>query len=237
MACLLHCLKQCWLNDARYVLFPTLCIVWVPALVLIFTRSRAKSASSQEPISMETNTNAVRMQPNIYAGSREFDGPQTEGNTNSGYYTEIPDLAVDDQVDSRPGKVSETNSARGTKYTGNYEEIDDIHRDPPKVGNYEEIPDIMTNLPSGKNDVTDGSLQEGNHDTTKPEDIAHNLYDNNKGEEPQNRDSLFDKTRSKPISIVKSGDEIVVMDNDIYTGGTVENDDIDKDIWGGQYLW
>ena len=95
----------------------------------------------------------------------------------------------------------------------------------------------MTNLPSGKDDVTDESHSEGNHGTTKPGDIAHTLYDNNTGEEPQNRDSLFDQTRSKPISIVKSDDEIVVMENEIYMGGAVENDDVDKETWGGEHLW
>ena len=173
---------------------------------------------------METNTNAVRMQPNVYAGSRGFEDLPTEGSTNSGYYAEIQDLAVDDQANSKPGRVLEKNSDRGKRYTGNYEEIVDIHRNSPKVGNYEEIPDIVTNFPSAMDDVTDESIPEENHGTIKPDDIAHTLYDNNMGEEPQNRDSLFDNTRSKPISIVKSDDEIVVMDNDIYMGGTVEND-------------
>ena len=194
------------------------------ARVLIFYRSRAKSP--QESISLETNTNAIRMQPNVYAESKGFE----EGNTNSGYYEEIPDLAADDQGNSKHGKVLETNSIRGTKYAGDYEEIVDIHGNSPKVDNYEEIPDIVTNLPGGKDDVTDDSHSEGNHGTTKPNDIAHTLYDNKTSEEPQSRDSLFDKTRSKPISIVKSDDEIVVMDNEIYMGGAVEIDDVDKEI-------
>ena len=174
---------------------------------------------------METNTNAIRMQPNVYADSNGFE----EGNTNSGYYTEIPDLAVDDQVNTKPGKISETNSVRGERYTETYEEISDIHRDYPKVGTYEEIPDIVTNLPMVKADVTAEYFPEGNPRTTKPDDIAHKLYYNNMGQEPQNRDSIFDNARSKPISIVKSDDEIVVMDNDIYMGGAVENDDTDKE--------
>ena len=196
-------------------------------LHFLFLRSRAKSASIREPITMDNNM--VTMQPNAYDNSSGFE----EDYTNSGFYMEIPD----DGLQGGPGQLSHTNSvAKGKRQSGTYQEISDLHIGYPRVGPYEEIPDIVTDLPSRENSMTYEPIDDVVSYALKPPEKV-NKKDNPSQlpavveEPPKHVNSLLGNNH-RPISIMKSADETVVTDNELYEPSDV-TEFVENDIYEG----
>ena len=164
-------------------------------------------------MTMKTMLPSAPAQPKVFDYNRDANDSLAEDYRISGYYMEIEDADLDAKMDSKMGNLSQTNSPGGGR---NYQGISDLHASSPMDSVYEEIPDIVSDLPSVQTGMAYGSPRDMTSSAAVPDENAHRR-DNIVIRDTKNMTSLQGNDH-KPLSIVKSADETVLEDNDIYEG-------------------